>query len=130
MSSPCLYSSLLYSNLPTCTQCLTKHYFRSVYVLYGSQTGNGEAIADDFSQHLVEIGMPSQCMNLDAAKKTAVDFKTNAACMIIICSTTGNGDAPENCCSWWRSIKNKSNVSTNFVLCIPYNPSFLNCVPY
>lgn len=37
-----------------------------------------------------------------------VEIKSIASIVIIICSTTGNGDSPENSEQWWRSIKLRS----------------------
>lgn len=83
---------------------------KKIYILYGSQTGNGESIAQDLHQQLLDMGMPAECMNLNSVKKTGVNLKQTAICSVIICSTTGNGDAPENACNWWRSVKLKSAV--------------------
>lgn len=86
---------------------------RQVFILYGSQTGNAESLAQDLSDRLAEIGVASQCMTLNAAKKA--ELKALAALLVIICSTTGNGDAPENADAWWRTIKLRSAVG-NFLL--------------
>jgi sulfite reductase alpha subunit-like flavoprotein len=48
------------------------------------------------------------CMNLNAAKK--ISLKECAEAVIIVCSTTGNGDCPENADVWWRSVKVRSAV--------------------
>jgi sulfite reductase alpha subunit-like flavoprotein len=34
--------------------------------------------------------------------------------LVIVCSTTGNGDAPENCDGWWRSTKLRSAAKDLF----------------
>jgi methionine synthase reductase len=80
----------------------------SVFILYGSQTGNGESLATDLSERLTEAGVPNESMTLNAAKK--MDLKGTASLLVIICSTTGNGDAPENADGWWRTIKLRSAV--------------------
>jgi sulfite reductase (NADPH) flavoprotein alpha-component len=84
-----------------------------VYLLYGSQTGNAESIAEEVSAKFAEEGVPNKCMTLSGAKKQPM--KDLASAMLIICSTTGNGDAPENADSWWRSIKLRSAVRTDRV---------------
>ena len=81
---------------------------RSIYVLYGSQTGNSEHIAKDLYDKLLELGLPCKCQTLNTIKK--VDLRNDASCLVIVCSTTGNGDAPENAELWWRSIKLRSAV--------------------
>lgn len=82
---------------------------RNIYILYGSQTGNAESLAVELSEKLLEADIKSQCLALNAVKK--VDLKTVASFLVVICSTTGNGDAPENADGWWRSIKLRSAVS-------------------
>lgn len=81
-----------------------------VYILYGSQTGNAECIAKDLHEKCQDKEISSICQTLNDAKK--VNLKDAAKAVIIICSTTGNGDAPENADGWWRANKLKSVVST------------------
>ena len=81
----------------------------SIYVLYGSQTGNSEFIAKDIDCKLQELGIPSLCQTLNSIKK--IDIREKALALVVLCSTTGNGDAPENCEQWWRSVKIRSTVS-------------------
>ena len=77
---------------------------KPVYILYGSQTGNAESIAKDYAQVLLEEnGIPTECKSLNEMKK--IVLQDVASCSVIICSTTGNGDAPENADAFWRSIK-------------------------
>jgi len=85
---------------------------RTIYLLYGSQTGNAESIAQDLSDKFRRGGFDNQCLALNEAKK--LPMKELASCLIIICSTTGNGDAPENCEGWWRSVKLRSAVRLEF----------------
>lgn len=77
-----------------------------VHVLYGSQTGNAEDIAKDVCEKFQKAEIKSVCMTLNAAKK--VNLKESAKFVVIVCSTTGNGDAPENAEAWWRSVKLRS----------------------
>lgn len=82
----------------------------SLYVLYGSQTGNAESIAKELSEVLHEKGIDNTFASLN-------QFKTNGhpadrpCILVLICATTGNGDCPENADAWWRSIKLRSVVS-------------------
>ena len=81
---------------------------KEIYILYGSSTGNSEDIAKDIHEKCQNDNLKSVCMILNAAKK--VNLKELAKCVIIVCSTTGNGDAPENADVWWRSVKLRSVV--------------------
>lgn len=98
-----------------------RNYCRKVYVLYGSQTGNSETIGKDLADKLQEDNIETECLPLNSAKKLVL--KDLAKILIIICATTGNGDAPENADAWWRSTKLRSAVSVHFL-------SFINCINY
>lgn len=100
-----------------CLRCFVDLFFniwfyyymnREVYFLYGSQTGNSEFIAKDIFKTCSDAGWNGQCLPLNNVKK--IDLKPMAKAMIIVCSTTGNGDCPENADMWWRSIKLRSVV--------------------
>lgn len=86
---------------------------RKIYVLYGSQTGNGESIAREVADKLVanhkDVPFVSiQIYTLNAAKDKGIDLAQSL--LLIICSTTGNGDSPENAENWWRTVKLRSAV--------------------
>jgi sulfite reductase alpha subunit-like flavoprotein len=83
---------------------------KQFYILYGSQTGNSECIAQKFHEHCVTLDLPSTCMHLNAAKSLTGSLASDALAMIVVCSTTGNGDCPENAEAWWRSVKLRSMV--------------------
>jgi sulfite reductase alpha subunit-like flavoprotein len=53
------------------------------------------------------------CLTLNSAKK--LDLKEVASAVIIICATTGNGDAPENADAWWRGVKLRSAVIKSYM---------------
>lgn len=85
---------------------------QKIMVLYGSQTGNAESIAQDLvttlqdEHHRKDV----ECKSLNEIKDSvkSCSLKDSDVLMIIICSTTGNGDAPENCDGWWRVTKLRS----------------------
>lgn len=82
-------------------------------ILYGSQTGNSEEIAKDLRARCVDAGLePCQLMTMNAAKK--IVLKDVAKCLVVICATTGNGDAPENADVFWRSVKLRSAPKDTF----------------
>ena len=92
----------------------------NIHILYGSETGNGESIAkflmEDINNFHVNGKVTLSTLN-DSIDINYIDVK----CIIIICSTTGNGEFPENASSWWRYYKNRiieKNVfaNINFIL--------------
>jgi len=91
------------------------------YVLYGSQTGNSEEIASGLGTVFTEeLMLPNvQVGTLNSISKNLEDLKTNAQLLLIVCSTTGNGDAPENADAFWRAIKLRS-VAKNLFENVPY----------
>lgn len=81
-------------------------------MVYGSQTGNAQSLAQDFSSELEESGLPVVCLSLNELRE--VPMLEKVLCLVVICSTCGNGDLPENADSWWRYIKARSQVLYNF----------------
>ena len=94
---------------------------RCVYILYGSQTGNAESVAKDVAEKFTRDGIQNICTDLNSAK--AINLKELALCLVIVCSTTGNGDAPENANEWWRAIKIRSLVSFYIADCLALTTS-------
>jgi sulfite reductase alpha subunit-like flavoprotein len=90
----------------------------TLYILYGSETGNAEGIALD----LAEKPLPSHfssvvCQPLDTFKKLAKDWnepptKGKKHGIMVVTSTTGNGEAPENANRFVRYIKRKQTAET------------------
>lgn len=80
----------------------------NVYILYGSQTGNSEFIAKELCDKCNVSTIPAIVHPLNAVKKTVL--KEVAKAIVIVCATTGNGDAPENAEGWWRANKLRSAV--------------------
>jgi len=96
----------------------------SLYVLYGSATGNAEHIAKDLASKPVPSGFDKiVCEPLDKFKKfhdtwVQPPASTNAHHgIIIVASTTGNGDAPENASRFVRFIKRKGTPTDLFQHC-------------
>jgi sulfite reductase alpha subunit-like flavoprotein len=82
----------------------------SLFILYGSQTGNAEDIARDLASRCEEqLGIEGVvCDTLNSQKKAIPELKDKAKLLVIVCSTTGNGDCPENGDSFWRATKVRS----------------------
>jgi sulfite reductase alpha subunit-like flavoprotein len=97
----------------------------TLYVLYGSATGNAEGISKDLTDELNEnqdrLPAPftkAVCQELDQFKKCLKEWTvepSNAGHKygaLIVCSTTGNGDPPENAGRFNRYVKKQSKDKT------------------
>lgn len=88
-----------------------------IYVLYGSQAGNAQEIAKTIYSLLSDNGYPCKYLSLnESIEKETFLFLDNdcSSKLIIICSTTGNGDTPENATQFWRKIKNRNQPNNLF----------------
>ncbi|KAJ3093135.1 hypothetical protein HK102_007974 [Quaeritorhiza haematococci] len=74
----------------------------SLVVLYASQTGNAEFIAKHIHEEALQHGFSSECHILDDYAK--VDFAANNL-LIVVASTTGDGDPPDNATKFWRWMR-------------------------
>jgi len=84
-----------------------------IYILYGSQTGNAEEISNQIYNLLKynDFNCIHSSLNKTIENDSFNFIKDNSKednHIIIICSTTGNGDPPENSSKFWRKIKNKN----------------------
>jgi len=89
----------------------------TLYILYGSATGNAEYIAKD----LAAKGPPAPfakvvCDAMEKFKKYSdvwsepPSFGNSKHGIVVVCSTTGNGDPPENASRFLRYVKRKTTV--------------------
>ncbi len=86
-----------------------------LYVVYGSQTGNSEAISKRISNELISNHkIPNEYLVMNKFLSSMQKFpekKSQNNFVIIVCSTTGNGDAPNNADNFVRWIKRKTHSS-------------------
>jgi len=89
---------------------------KKIYVLFGSQTGNAQQISRNIHELLNEHGIPSIYLSLnETIQDNTFCFlpeKENATSLVIVCSTTGNGDPPETANRFWRTLKNRKLASS------------------
>jgi sulfite reductase alpha subunit-like flavoprotein len=102
-----------------------------LFILYGSATGNAEHIAKDLAatyetqlhQNKESLWASVVCCELDQFKRKCQgiwDQEPQGALkhgVIIITSTTGNGDAPENAGRFVRFLKRKTTSATTLQHC-------------
>jgi sulfite reductase alpha subunit-like flavoprotein len=94
-----------------------------IYILYGSQTGNAQDISEDIYTRLSN-NISYECIHMSlnsTIENNTFTFINNEVRtnIIIVCSTTGNGDAPETANFFWRKLKNR-NLSNNLLNGIEY----------
>jgi methionine synthase reductase len=83
---------------------------QNLYILYGSQTGNAQEISGEIYDLLKKSFNCKYSSLNDTISANNFTFINNEEIpiIIIVCSTTGNGDAPGNANFFWRKIKNRS----------------------
>ncbi len=70
-------------------------------ILFGSQTGNAEGLARDFSGKLGPSGFETRVLGMEDFE--SVDFAKEEK-LLIISSTWGDGDPPDNAVEFWNSL--------------------------
>lgn len=72
-------------------------------VLWASQTGNSEDLAETCTQRLRSKGQRVRMMAMDDAK---LEDLCGAAGVLLVTSTFGDGEPPDNAASFWASLEN------------------------
>jgi sulfite reductase alpha subunit-like flavoprotein len=87
-----------------------------LYVLFASATGNAEEISKRIHENNLTKKYPSKLFSLNDFKDKILAKKTDTDPynMIIVASSTGNGDVPENGDKFWRFIKRTTTPATLF----------------
>jgi sulfite reductase alpha subunit-like flavoprotein len=81
------------------------------YVLYGSQKGTAEYISNELKERLT---YPTYRATLNSVVNDISELNQKTKTIFIICSTTGNGEAPENAFKFWKTIKSRALPKTLF----------------
>ncbi|KAL2825662.1 hypothetical protein BDW59DRAFT_172287 [Aspergillus cavernicola] len=89
---------------------------RSALVLYGSETGNAQDVAEEIGALAERLHFATQVSELNHVKAESLKLHT---IVIFAVSTTGQGDLPANARTFWRSLLLKK---------LP--PTFLNGVSF
>jgi len=82
-----------------------------LYILYGSQKGTAEYISNELKDRLT---VPTYYDTLNSVANDILELNKKINRMIIICSTTGNGEVPENAFKFWKTIKSRALPKTLF----------------
>eukprot|EP00730_Choanoeca_flexa_P000613 TRINITY_DN10268_c0_g2_i3.p1 TRINITY_DN10268_c0_g2~~TRINITY_DN10268_c0_g2_i3.p1 ORF type:complete len:693 (+),score=171.43 TRINITY_DN10268_c0_g2_i3:32-2080(+) len=79
-----------------------------VLIIYGSQTGQAQSIAEDLYKDGKSQDVAVKLLCMDQFKK--FDLQEERM-LVVICSTTGEGDPPDNASRLWRRLKKKTLAS-------------------
>ncbi|MFD9770177.1 molybdopterin-dependent oxidoreductase [[Kitasatospora] papulosa] len=74
---------------------------RQVVVLWASQTGNAEEIAAAAARRLAAEGRPATLLGMD---ESPLENLPHTADLLVVTSTFGDGDAPDNGSGFWKSL--------------------------
>ncbi|MGZ8179586.1 molybdopterin-dependent oxidoreductase [Williamsia sp. SKLECPSW1] len=72
-----------------------------VSVLWASQTGTAEEVVDSLTARLSTAGIPVVCRAMD---DVGPDHLAEVSTAVIVSSTTGDGDAPDNGATFWSAL--------------------------
>ena len=74
---------------------------KPVYVLYGSQTGNAETVAEDVAENAREYGLEPHVMALDDVELNELVAWER---VMVVTSTYGEGEMPDNAQLFWEAL--------------------------
>ena len=90
-----------------------------VLFLYASQTGNSRGIAKEMCDQAVEKGHDARVLGMEHWK--TIEFEAEEPNVVVVASSTGNGDCPDNGDKFYRICKRKTTgqifANTNFAVC-------------
>jgi len=80
---------------------------RLIHILYGTQTGNSESVAHDAANMAKAHGLNPKVLSLDEIDK---DSFIQAEYVILITSTYGEGEMPDNAQMLWDEISSEDSI--------------------
>jgi len=81
---------------------------RTITILYGSQTGNSESAANDAAQAAKAHGLNAKVLSMDEIERDAF---ISLEYLLIITSTYGEGEMPDNAQMLWETISTDDSIS-------------------
>lgn len=76
-------------------------------VLWASQTGNGELLAERCAERLRGAGLSVQLRCMEAVSPSQLQ---GAASVVLIASTFGDGDAPDSAAAFWQALQGEGGA--------------------
>ena len=78
---------------------------RSMTILFGSQSGNAEGLAAKFAKQATDYGLDAEVADMDGFDLSSLSTKKR---VLIICSTWGEGEQPDNAEELWQKAVSAS----------------------
>ena len=78
---------------------------RSMTILFGSQSGNAEGLAAKFAKQAANYGLDAEVADMDGFDLSSLSSKKR---VLIICSTWGEGEQPDNAEELWQKAVSAS----------------------
>jgi sulfite reductase (NADPH) flavoprotein alpha-component len=75
---------------------------KELNILFGSQTGNAKNLAQTISNQLEEAGFSSRVLDMGQSDPESIRLMDY---VVIVTSTYGDGEAPDNASEWWSFLK-------------------------
>ncbi len=85
----------------------------TIYIGYGSETGNAENLAKTLAQHLSELNLDPQ---LSALNDIALNTLQNDDVLFIVTSNFGDGEAPGNATKFYESLQECSKLACQYAV--------------
>ncbi len=83
---------------------------KELLILYGTVSGNAEDLADQISEKITDIGFKTEIKSMD---DTDVSILQGIKNLLVIVSTWGEGDPPDDCIDFYDSINDDNTPLLN-----------------
>ena len=85
---------------------------KKILILYGTETGNSELLAMDAENLAKELDFDVTVNGMD---ETTLSDMQDAGNVLIVCSTWGDGEQPDNAIDLYESVEESDNASMSGV---------------
>ena len=79
----------------------------NLFILYGSQTGTAQDLAERIWRKGKSFQFPVKLSCFDKFDMNKLITATSGTLLVCVCSTTGQGDVPDNMLNFWRNLMRK-----------------------
>ena len=86
--------------------------YKKILILYGTETGNSELLAMDAENLAKELDFDVTVNGMD---ETTLSDMQDAGNVLIVCSTWGDGEQPDNAIDLYESVEESDNASMSGV---------------